>query len=110
MKLNEKKCLPCEGNVQKLNESQINDLLKSIGPEWKLIDNAKIKKDFRFVNFIQTINFVNQVAELAELEGHHPELHVSYGKCEVELFTFSINSLSENDFILAAKIDNLGLI
>jgi 4a-hydroxytetrahydrobiopterin dehydratase len=107
VELKEKKCLPCEGGVLKLNKTEITELLKSIASDWKLIDNTKITREFRFVNFVHTLIFVNKIAELAEIEGHHPELHVSYGKCVIELFTFSIKGLSENDFILAAKIDAL---
>jgi 4a-hydroxytetrahydrobiopterin dehydratase len=107
MKLNQKKCIPCEGGLPKLSELQIKELMKSIDSAWLLIDNFKIIKDFRFVNFIHTMNFANKIAALAEKEGHHPALNISYGKCVVELFTFSINGLSENDFILASKIDEL---
>ncbi len=105
MELSNKKCSPCEGGIEKLGGPQLLSLLQSIGKEWKLIENYKIKKEYRFVNFVQTMQFVNKVADLAEKEGHHPDLLISYGKCEIELWTHAINGLSENDFILAAKID-----
>jgi 4a-hydroxytetrahydrobiopterin dehydratase len=107
MNLSNKKCQPCEGGIPKLKEEEIKELMKLIGPAWKLIDNSKIIKEYSFVNFIHTMKFVNRVAELAEQEGHHPNLFVSYGKCSIELWTHAINGLSDNDFILAAKIDDL---
>lgn len=76
--------------------------------EWKLEDGAlKLKKEFKFRNFDETIKFVNEIAKLAEEEAHHPDLEISYGRLEVELTTHAIGGLSENDFILAAKIDKI---
>lgn len=100
-----KKCVPCEGNVPPLNEEKINELSKEISPEWKISGNEKIYREFSFVNFRHAMDFVNKVADLAESEGHHPDLHISYSKVGVELSTHAINGLSENDFILAAKIE-----
>ena len=81
--------------------------MKLINKEWDSIDDKRIRKNFAFVNYRHTIDFVNKVAELAEAEGHHPVMHVYYGKIQMELWTHAINGLSENDFILAAKIDNI---
>ncbi len=76
--------------------------------EWSLIDDAHLlAKSFRFKDFKDTMRFVNEVARIAEEEGHHPDLTVSYGSVTVELMTHAIGGLSENDFILAAKIDQL---
>ena len=72
---------------------------------WEVIENSKLQRRFQFVNFTHTMQFVNRVAEIAEKEGHHPVMHVKYGECILELWTHAINGLSENDFILAAKID-----
>ncbi len=107
MDLTKKKCKPCEGGVSALGQKEIEELKKHIGSDWKVIDNNKIFKEFSFVNYLHTIDFVNKVAELAEKEGHHPVMHVYYGRIEVELWTHAIDGLSENDFILAAKIDQL---
>jgi 4a-hydroxytetrahydrobiopterin dehydratase len=107
MKLTEKKCEPCEGGVPRLQDAEIHELMKSLDSMWILTEGPKIKKEYRFVNFVHTMNFVNKIAVLAEQEGHHPDLSLSYGKCIVELWTHSIDGLSENDFILAAKIDTL---
>jgi 4a-hydroxytetrahydrobiopterin dehydratase len=105
MELKEKKCVPCEGGVPKLNNEEISGLMKQIHKDWYLIGADKIQREFFFVNFKQTIDFVNKVAEIAESEGHHPVMHVYYGKLMVELWTHAIEGLSENDFILASKID-----
>ena len=107
MQLNNKKCVPCEGGIPPLGEEEINELRGQIHTDWEVVDNLKIKREFSFVNFVHTMEFVNKIAGLAEEEGHHPDMHVSYGKLTVELWTHAINGLSENDFILAAKIDEL---
>ncbi|MGC1389876.1 MAG: 4a-hydroxytetrahydrobiopterin dehydratase [Bacteroidales bacterium] len=107
MDLSNKKCIPCEGGISPLNEDEIKRFKKLISDGWKVIDNNKITKEFFFVSYRQTIDFVNKVAEVAEKEGHHPVLHVYFGRAVAELWTHSINGLSENDFILAAKIDKL---
>ncbi|HLP71750.1 MAG TPA: 4a-hydroxytetrahydrobiopterin dehydratase [Bacteroidales bacterium] len=103
--LAEKKCVPCEGNVPALKKEEIDEFRKEISGEWEVLDNVKLRREFDFVNYRATIDFVNQVATIAEEEGHHPDLCVSYGKVIVELSTHAIKGLSENDFILAAKIE-----
>ncbi len=107
MELNEKKCVPCEGGIPKLTRDQVDTYYKELNKDWEIIHDSKIKRIFYFVNFVQTMDFVNRLAKIAEEEGHHPDLHISYGKCVVELWTHAINGLSENDFIVAAKIDKL---
>lgn len=105
--LAKKKCVPCEGNVPPLTREQAEKLLQEV-KKWALIDNAHLlAKSFRFKNFVETMKFVNEVARIAEEEGHHPDLTVSYGSVTVELMTHAIGGLSENDFILAAKIDEI---
>ncbi len=77
--------------------------------DWMLIDDANLlAKSFRFKDFAETMQFVNKVADIAEAEGHHPDMTVSYGSATIELMTHAIGGLSENDFIVAAKIDKLG--
>ncbi len=107
MKLTEKRCIPCEGGMPPLKEEEISEYRKLIDKDWKVIDGKKIIKDYAFVNYKHTIDFVNKVADLAEAEGHHPVMHVSYGMIQIELWTHAIDGLSENDFIMAAKIDEL---
>ncbi len=107
MDLSKKKCKPCEGGISPLNEKEIAGYKKHIKDEWKVVKNNKLSKEYSFVNYKHTMNFVNNVANLAEEEGHHPDMHVYYGKVVIELTTHAIKGLSENDFILAAKIDKL---
>src|SRR5579872_440726 len=102
-----KKCIPCEGNVPAITREEAEKYLLEISG-WELSSDAKrISKKFTFGDFDETMMFVNQIAELAETEGHHPDLSISYSNLTVELSTHAIGGLSENDFILAAKIDEL---
>ena len=105
MELKEKKCVPCEGGIPKLSAQQADDLLKEI-PDWQR-QGDKLFKNFKFKNFIKAMEFVNRMAEVAEEEGHHPDFTVHYNQVEVLLWTHAIDGLSENDFILAAKIDDM---
>ncbi|MEX0967591.1 MAG: 4a-hydroxytetrahydrobiopterin dehydratase [Bacteroidia bacterium] len=109
MELTEKKCVPCEGGVEKFTPDQIKEYKTEIDPHWKVEDNYKISRVFLFDDFAQAMAFANKVGDLAEEEGHHPDLHISWGRAEVELYTHAIGGLSENDFIMAAKIDELAL-
>jgi 4a-hydroxytetrahydrobiopterin dehydratase len=106
MDLSTKKCVPCEGGTNPFNQEQVAAYLKGLEEGWTVVEN-KIVREFRFKNYGQTMSFVNKVAEIAEAENHHPVMHVYYAKAMIELWTHSIGSLSENDFILAAKIDRL---
>ena len=107
MNLTKKKCIPCEAETQPLEKSKVNKLLRQI-PSWTLKKNHLFKK-FKFKNFADAIKFVNYIADIAESEGHHPDFSVHYNKVEIEIWTHAINGLSENDFIVAAKIDKVKL-
>ena len=107
MELSKKRCIPCEGNVPPLTRPEAETLLAEL-QGWKLDDDAReIKKQYTFKDFDETMKFVNEIAKIAEEEAHHPDLDVSYGKLGVELTTHAIGGLSENDFILASKIDRI---
>lgn len=105
--LTEKKCTPCEGKESPLSREDIQPLLEGISDEWNVLEDKKIRRDLKFKDFRENMKFVNEVAELAEDEGHHPDLCISYNKLEMTLTTHAINGLSENDFIMAAKIDEM---
>ncbi len=105
MALKDKKCVPCEGGVPKLEERVINELLKEI-EGWVYRDD-KIHKHFEFKDFVEAMAFVNKMADLAESEGHHPDFFVHYNQVDVTLWTHKIGGLSESDFIMAAKINEL---
>lgn len=107
MNLSNKRCVPCEGGIPKLKEAEIQNLKKEVDDSWKVIDNYKISRDFNFDSFNKNIDFVNQVARIAEEEQHHPNMCISYDNLKIEVWTHAIDGLSENDFILAAKIDEL---
>ena len=106
MKLHQKKCRPCEGFEKPFDPGEIQKFLSQI-KNWELIENKKIKKDFKFKDFKEVMVFVNKVADLAESEQHHPNIYIFYNHVKIELSTHSIGGLSENDFIMAAKIDRL---
>ena len=106
-KLSKKKCVPCEGGTPPLTAEEIANLKAKI-PNWTVAEDQKsISLEFEFKNFAEAFAFANKIAAIAEVENHHPDLHVSWGKVGVELSTHAIGGLSENDFVLAAKIDKI---
>lgn len=100
-----KKCIPCETGEGALPIEKIKEYLKVV-PDWLLVSDT-IKKEFKFKNFKEAIEFVNKVANIAENEGHHPDIYIFYNKVNISLTTHAAKGLTENDFILAAKINNL---
>ena len=106
--LTSKKCVPCNGGIPPLSSERENFYLKQV-KEWNLIIKGihRIEKKYNFKNFKESMEFVNKVAELAEVEGHHPDIHIYYNTVELELHTHAIKGMHENDFILAAKIDQI---
>jgi 4a-hydroxytetrahydrobiopterin dehydratase len=106
--LTQKKCVPCEGGVAPLSREQAQAMMKQLGGQWTLAEDAKsIRSEWKFRNFYHTMSFVNAVAHVANAEDHHPDLEVGWGYCRVKYNTHAIGGLSENDFICAAKIDAL---
>lgn len=107
MDLTQKKCVACEGGVKPFTKEQAAEYLKET-PGWRVLpDNLKIDREFKFKDFKEAMVFINKAGDLAESEGHHPDIHVFYNRVRLELSTHSIGGLSENDFILAAKINQL---
>ena len=108
--LSEKECIPCEGNTPAFDYSEIHQFLKKIdGWEVKQNDqkNYYLEKSFKFKNFLTSQSFVNSVGDIAEKEGHHPDIGFGWGYARIKIHTHAINGLAENDFILAAKIDKI---
>jgi 4a-hydroxytetrahydrobiopterin dehydratase len=103
--LKDKKCVPCEGGIPKLEGPQAETLLREI-EDWEL-QGSRLHKTFKFKRFMQAIEFVNKMASVAEAEGHHPNFCVNFREVEVTIWTHAIDGLSENDFILAAKLDGI---
>ena len=106
----EKKCVPCEGGVPALDISEIHKYQKKIDG-WDVIKNEKnihfLEKKFIFKNFVESQKFVNEVGRVSEEEGHHPEILFGWGYAKINISTHAIEGLSENDFILASKIDKI---
>ena len=107
MELKNQKCQACSGNTPKFDEKQISDNLSKLN-SWSVNDEQKmIYKKFNFKTFKQALNFTNKVGEIADLEGHHPDISLGWGYSLVMLHTHAIQGLSINDFIIAAKIDEI---
>ncbi len=104
--LREKKCLPCEGGVPTIEPDAAAEYIKAT-PEWMLSEDSKmISRKIGCKNFVEALEHINRIGEIAESEGHHPDLHLTgYRNLRVDLTTHAIGGLSENDFIVAAKID-----
>ncbi|MDX1404549.1 MAG: 4a-hydroxytetrahydrobiopterin dehydratase [Woeseiaceae bacterium] len=104
----DRKCKPCEGGVAPFTKAQATEALAALHDDWSLSEDGKsIVRVFEFPAYSRTIAFTNAVAWIATVEGHHPEMTVSYSRCVVSYRTTAIDGLSENDFICAAKIDRL---
>jgi len=109
LELRERHCVPCEGGIPPLTRRQAEELLKHV-PGWKLLDEdgvLKLRQTFKFKDFKGSWAFFDKVAELAEEEGHHPDFAIKWNRATLTLYTHAIKGLSENDFIMAAKIEEL---
>ena len=110
MDLIKKRCVPCEAGTPALAAGEVEVLLREVEGWQAVDDNRKITKRFKFEDFVRAMSFINRMADLAESEGHHPDFSVSYNQVDVTVWTHSVGGLSENDFILAAKINVLNRI
>ena len=108
MNLLNKHCVPCEGGTPPLPDEKEDEMLKQVS-DWILLRDGthKITRQFAFKDFKEAMEFVNKIADLVESEGHHPDIKIVYNKVQLDLFTHSVGGLSENDFIMAAKINAL---
>jgi len=100
------KCIPCSGGVPKLEQDEIAKLHPQV-PDWEVILGHHLHRVFGFQDFVGALRFVNRIGEVAEAEGHHPNIALTWGRVEVEIWTHKIDGLAESDFVLAAKIDQL---
>jgi 4a-hydroxytetrahydrobiopterin dehydratase len=105
--LSSKKCTPCQGGIPPLKGKLIKIFHDRIDKSWKVVKQHHLEKEFIFKDFKEALAFTNKVGELAEKEGHHPDIYLSWGKVKIITYTHKINGLHENDFILAAKIDEI---
>jgi len=104
--LAEKHCVPCRGGVPPLAGQEL-EKFKAQVPAWQVVNQHHLTRTFTFPDFRTALDFVNRVGVVAEAEGHHPDLYLSWGKVETQIWTHKIDGLTESDFILAAKIDKL---
>jgi 4a-hydroxytetrahydrobiopterin dehydratase len=105
MDLADKACVPCRGGVPPMERSEAERLLAQLDEGWRFNDAGHLERAFEFDDFADALAFANRVGEIAEAEKHHPDLHVSWGRCAVEIWTHKIAGLTESDFYLAAKTD-----
>jgi len=105
MGLADNTCVPCRGGVPSLESQKIKELLGQLESGWTLNDQGHIERTYEFPNFADALAFTNRVGNVAEIEGHHPDLYLAWGKCKVEIWTHKIQGLTESDFFLAAKAD-----
>ncbi len=106
MSLAEKHCVPCRGGVPPLKGEEL-ERLKSQVSGWRVVEEHHLEKTFSFPDFQSALDFVNRAGAIAEQEGHHPDLYLSWGKVGVKIWTHKIDGLTESDFILAARIDQI---
>ena len=99
-------CVPCRGGVPPLQQDQIDVLLPQL-EGWTVVDRHHLKKNYRFKDFKEALQFVNRVGDLAEEQGHHPDICFGWGNTEIRIWTHKIDGLTESDFVLAAKIDQI---
>ena len=100
-----KTCIPCQANLPPMAAELTQKFLSELGADWQINSRGHLYKPFKFKDFAGAMDFAQKIADLAEKEGHHPDLTISWGLCTVELWTHKIQGLSESDFILAAKIE-----
>jgi 4a-hydroxytetrahydrobiopterin dehydratase len=103
--LADRSCVPCRGGIPPLDAAAIAPLAAELGGEWRVDDGKRLRRSYKFRDFVGAVAFVNAVTPIAEAEGHHPDLLVRWGEVRAELYTHKIDGLHENDFILAAKMD-----
>jgi 4a-hydroxytetrahydrobiopterin dehydratase len=105
--LAEKQCIPCKGGVPPLQGEEVKKLARQLEADWQVVDEHHLERTFRFDNFRRALEFINRVGALAEEQGHHPDIFLSWGKVRLQVWTHKIDGLTESDFILAAKVDRI---
>ena len=102
-----KECIPCKGGVPPLKGQELTGLLDRLGGGWRVVAEHHLEKEYRFKDFRTALAFTNRVGELAESQGHHPDIYLSWGKVKLTIWTHKIDGLTEGDFIFAAKADTV---
>ncbi|TFH17613.1 MAG: 4a-hydroxytetrahydrobiopterin dehydratase [Lentisphaerales bacterium] len=104
-----KECVPCKGGVAPLKGDEITVLLNDLDGGWQAVDEHHLEKTFKFRNFQDALDFTNKIGEIAESQGHHPDIHLAWGLVKVVTWTHKINGLTESDFIFAAKVQKMAV-
>src|SRR6266404_5063881 len=102
-----KECVPCKGGVPPLKGKPLQTLLEAVNNGWRLVGEHHLEKEYKFEDFREALEFTNRVGEMAELQNHHPDIYLAWGKVKVTIWTHKIDGLTESDFIFAAKTDHL---
>ena len=105
--LAEKECAPCRGGEPPLKGEDLRKMAQQLKGGWNVVDEHHLEKEYRFKDFREALNFTNKAGELAEAQGHHPDIYLAWGKVRFTIWTHKIDGLTESDFIMAAKIDDL---
>lgn len=105
--LAEKECAACKGAVAALKGNELNKMKQELDGGWQVVNEHHLEKDYKFKDFREALSFTNKVGELAEAQGHHPDIYLAWGKVKVTIWTHKVNGLTESDFVLAAKADRL---
>ena len=103
--LAQENCIPCRGGVPPLKGEELDALQKKLGNDWQIINEHHLEKEYIFADFRQALDFTVKVGELAENQGHHPDIFLSWGKVKLTIWTHKIDGLTESDFIFGAKVD-----
>lgn len=103
--LAQKKCVPCAGGAEPLKGQRLNELMDELDNDWELVDEHHLKKDYSFDDFKQALDFTNRVGAVAEEQGHHPDIYLTYGQVTLKIWTHKIDGLTESDFVFAAKVE-----
>lgn len=105
--LSSKHCLPCEGGIKALSGEKLAKFTSQLGTGWNIVNEHHLEREFKFKNFRDALEFTNRIGAIAEAEGHHPDIHLAWGSVKVTSWTHKALGLTVNDFILAAKIDEI---
>jgi 4a-hydroxytetrahydrobiopterin dehydratase len=102
-----RECVPCKSGVPPLKGAELAAIYEKLGDGWQVVDEHHLEKEYKFKNFQRALDFTNRVGEVAEAQGHHPDIHLSWGKVKLVVWTHKIDGLTESDFVFAAKADQV---
>ena len=105
--LAEKDCIPCKGGVPPLKGNELDKMSNELNGGWRVVDEHHLEKEYKFKDFLEALAFTNRVGQLAEAQGHHPDIYLAWGKVKLTMWTHKIDGLTESDFVFAAKADKL---